>query len=92
MVLRLITTRRRICISSPVKCRNADSLQVLGLSLNRPMGKELPMVWGGALKRAANRKVTENMDVPDAITFYHALKPDSKIELFYIPEEKVQEL
>ncbi|XP_063529023.1 uncharacterized protein LOC134740476 [Cydia strobilella] len=47
---------------------------------------------GGFLKREADNKVATGKDITDAFGFYQALKESSKIKLFYIIKEKIDDV
>lgn len=52
-------------------------------------GKGAPDGIGGALKRKADKLVCFGKDIVNAKSLYEALKDESSIILFYIPEEKI---
>ena len=44
---------------------------------------------GGVLKRTADRLVAQGMDLPDGQAVFKALKANTKVKLFYVPEPNV---
>lgn len=53
-------------------------------------GKGAPDGIGAALKRAADRLVSQGVDVTDAKTMYEKLKPDTTVKLFFVGEDRLQ--
>ncbi|KAK1885566.1 putative polyketide synthase 1 [Dissostichus eleginoides] len=55
-------------------------------------GKGAPDGVGGALKRRKDKLVSQGFDIPTALSLYQALSEGkSKVKLFYIPEQAVED-
>lgn len=62
-----------------------------GISL-KPVMAKVPQMVGGILKRAADRLVSQGVDIPTAMSLYQALNDgNSKGKLFFIQEQDMDD-